>query len=89
MRDKPPALISVRAFVILHGALMTGALAGGLTYLATGSVPESILYAAGVFSGSLLLLHRIIDAARPLPRRGLAAVRRAPAPRTAEARRCP
>jgi hypothetical protein len=65
MRDKPSALISVRAFVIVHAALTTGSLAGGLTYLATGSVPESALYAAGAFSSSLILLHKIIDSARP------------------------
>ncbi|PRY57273.1 hypothetical protein [Glycomyces artemisiae] len=65
MRDKSTALISIRAFVILHAALMTGSLAGGLAYLATGSVPESVMYAAGAFSSSLILLHRIIDRTRP------------------------
>lgn len=66
MRDKPSALISVRAFVILHAALMAGSLAGGLTFLATDSVPESVLYAAGAFGSSLILLHKIIDSAKPL-----------------------
>lgn len=34
-------------------------------YPAAGSVAESAMYAAGAFSSSLVLLHRVIDRTRP------------------------
>jgi hypothetical protein len=55
------SLLTVRAAVILLLALVIGVLAGGLAYLAQGSVPAAVLVGGSAAGGSLLLFHTIID----------------------------
>jgi hypothetical protein len=57
---KTTALLSLRTTVILLGALLIGAAAGGLTYLTCRHLAQAILAAGAGFGASALWLHKLV-----------------------------
>ena len=58
--DDPGPLITQRAALILMMATLIGLIAGGLTFWAQRSTPESILAGGAALGGAIALLHEII-----------------------------
>lgn len=59
-RPSPDPLLTVRATVILLLALIVGAAAGGLTYLAHRSLPGAVLVGGSATGGAILLFNTMI-----------------------------
>lgn len=57
----PGPLLSVRAALIFFLSVVCAAAAGGLSYLATRSAPDSGIYAGGAFAGAVVFFNKIID----------------------------
>ena len=61
MPTTPPApLLTIRAAVILLLALVTGVLAGFLSYHVDESLPGAVLWGGGSAGASIVLFHSII-----------------------------
>ncbi|MBM0255534.1 hypothetical protein [Micromonospora sp. 4G55] len=54
-------LMTVRTAVILLLALVTGLLAGGMSYLVDHSAPSAVLVGSGAAGSALLLFHSVIE----------------------------
>ncbi len=53
-------LLPVRAALVLLLAIVVGAVAGGLAYLAQHDVPTAVLVAGGAGGGALVVFHNLL-----------------------------
>lgn len=60
MSPSPDPLLSMRAAVLLLLGFVVGTVAGGLNYLATLGVANSVLVGGGAASAALVLCHRLV-----------------------------
>ncbi|WP_345475899.1 hypothetical protein [Actinoallomurus oryzae] len=58
--SNPPALLTLRAALVLLLAVLTGAVAGTLTYFARRSIPEALLAGGAATGGAIGLFNRLI-----------------------------
>jgi hypothetical protein len=57
----PGPLLTVRAAVVLLLAVVSGVIAGGLSYLSDPSVPAAVRWGGGAAAGALVLFHSIVE----------------------------
>ena len=59
--QRPGPLLTVRAMVVLMLALLTGVIAGLLSYLSAHDIPASSLVGGGAAAAALVLFHSLLE----------------------------